>query len=101
MNDKDKIEQEKYLIAKAKVDKIKKFYKHLTAYIVVCSIITINGMIHNYQDSGEIKLENGTIWFFWGIGIFVHWLKVFGQDYILGKSWEKDKIKELMDKDKF
>ncbi len=36
-------------------------------------------------------------WIFWGIGLFFHWLGVFGfQSLGLGKDWEEKKIKELM-----
>ena len=37
---------------------------------------------------------------FWGIGIAFHAFGVFGMDIVLGKSWEDNKIKEIMDKDK-
>ena len=35
-------------------------------------------------------------WLFWGIGIFFHWLSVFGFKNLLGSSWEENKIRELM-----
>ena len=37
-------------------------------------------------------------WLFWGIGIFFHWLSVFGFKNLLGSSWEEKKIRELMKK---
>jgi hypothetical protein len=36
---------------------------------------------------------------FWGIGIFFHWLSVFGFKNLLGTAWEEKKIKELMKND--
>ena len=39
-------------------------------------------------------------WVFWGIGLFFHWLGVFGfQSLGLGKDWEEKKIKELMEQE--
>ncbi|MDC0087344.1 2TM domain-containing protein, partial [Polaribacter sp.] len=33
----------------------------------------------------------------WGIGLFTHWLQVFGFRKIgFGKNWEENKIKEIM-----
>ena len=37
---------------------------------------------------------------FWGIGLFFHWLGVFGFSSLgLGKNWEDRKIKQLMEKE--
>jgi len=38
--------------------------------------------------------------FFWGIGLLVHGLSVFGRNLLFNSDWEEKKIKELMDKDK-
>jgi 2TM domain len=38
--------------------------------------------------------------FFWGIGLVVHGLSVFGSNLFFGRGWEEKKIQELMDKDK-
>ena len=39
-------------------------------------------------------------WVFWGIGMFFHWLGVFGFKSIgFGSDWEEKKINELMEKE--
>jgi len=92
--------EEAYLRAKKKFDKLKGFYWHLAAYIVV-NIFLIT-MIAINLDEDESIWNFGTFAtpFFWGIGLMFHFLGVFGPDLLFGSSWEDRKIKEYMDKDK-
>jgi len=98
-------EEERYLRAKKKVEKIKGFYWHFAVYFVVCMFLSVSKIIRNII-GGETFLDAfwdfGTfaIWFFWGIGIFFHAMGVFGQNIFFGKDWEEHKIKEFMDEDK-
>lgn len=97
----DKHEQQtKYRIAKKRVEEEKKFYSHLTAYLIInFFLILINS---DFIDEG---FNNWLRWnlyitpFFWGIGLFCHWVKVFNPNIIFSKQWEKRKIKEIMNKD--
>ncbi|WP_299334639.1 2TM domain-containing protein [uncultured Psychroserpens sp.] len=89
--------EEAYLRAQKKVKALIGFYWHLASYIIVnifiISMIVING---------------GRLWsfgtfataLFWGIGLFFHFLGVYGPDFFFGRNWEERKIKEMMDKDK-
>lgn len=86
--------EERYFQAKKRVEEIKGFYGNLTAYIIV----NIGLMILNLATSPEY------LWFFWpllgwGIGVFFHGMKVFNYMPFLGKDWEQQKIKELMEKE--
>ena len=87
------LEEDKYQLAKKRVKKIKGFYSHLTVYCIVIPIIIFT----------NLKFEPHFHWFWfsalgWGIGLFCHWLNVFGFKILgLGKSWEERKIKELME----
>jgi hypothetical protein len=92
--------EESYLRAKKKVNSIKGFYKHLVIYIIV------NLFLIGVKYFEEFSLnENFWVWknlnmiFLWGIGLGVHFISVFGFSFILGKNWEEQKIKELMDKE--
>ena len=38
--------------------------------------------------------------FFWGIGLLAHALSTFMPHWIFGKTWEENKIREFMEKDK-
>lgn len=84
--------KDKYQLAKKRVKKIKGFYTHLAIYCLVIPIIIFT----------NLKFEPHFHWFWfstigWGIGLFSHWLSVFGFKMIgLGKNWEEKKIEELM-----
>ncbi|WP_405605212.1 2TM domain-containing protein [Polaribacter sp. Asnod1-A03] len=85
-------QEQRLVIAKKRVKKIKGFYTHLAIYcIIIPTIIFVN-----------LRYEPHFHWFWfslcgWGTGLFFHWLSVFGLNLIgLGKNWEEKKIKELM-----
>jgi len=87
-----------YQWAQRRVKKLKSFYTHLMVYIIVNIFIMI---ARQSPDSAEVNLrfwsfENFSVAFFWGFGLAMHALSVFGKDWLLGKRWEENKIKELM-----
>ena len=93
------MENEKFIKAKQKVKDIKDFYIHLTVFLVVMAIIVIINIV-TYA-TGRSDSEGLSLWFlfpfgFWGFAVLMHGLRTF----VLGKksSWEKRKIKEIMDK---
>lgn len=99
---KEYLKEQKYLKAKKRVKKIKGFYSHLFIYILInifISGIIIYGLTYDGNDSLLETFTNFGVystWFFWGIGIFFHWLSVFGFRNLLGSSWEENKIRDLM-----
>lgn len=96
--------QQQYLRAQKRVKQIKGFYTHLIVYILVNIFISgtiIFGMTQSGESFKEISNNFGvySTWIFWGIGLFFHWLGVFGFSMLgFGKDWEDRKIKELMNK---
>ena len=88
--------EEAYLRAQKKVKALMGFYWHLASYVII-NIFLIVMIVSN----GGTLLSFGTFAtaFFWGIGLFFHFLGVFGTDFFFGKNWEERKIKEIMDKD--
>jgi hypothetical protein len=104
MRDEENIEGIKYLRAKKRVEKIKGFYVHLIIYLIIntfLSGIIIFGIMQEEGDSlGEVIQNFGvySTWVFWGIGIFFHWLGVFGFN-VVGKNWEERKLKEILEKE--
>ncbi|WP_347174464.1 2TM domain-containing protein [Polaribacter uvawellassae] len=104
MKDAETIEGIKYLRAKKRVEKIKGFYVHLIVYIIVntfLSGIIIFGLMNDEGDSFNEVIQNFGVystWVFWGIGIFFHWLGVFGFN-VVGKNWEEKKLKEIMEEE--
>lgn len=94
------IEEQKYIRAKKKVKAIKGFYVHFMVYLMVNGFILLSRALSD--GSWEIfwEWQSYSTAIFWGIGIAFHAFGVFGMDIVLGKSWEDNKIKEIMDKDK-
>lgn len=86
---------EKYQKALKQVQEIKGFYTHLFVYILVMiGLIYIN-----------LRFSPQYLWFLWsmggwGIGLFFHGMKVFDYSPFLGKNWQEQKIKEIMDEEK-
>ena len=88
-------EEDKYYLAKKKVENIKGFYGNLTSFIGV-NIVLI--FINLYTTPNHLWFYWPLIW--WGVGVVFHGLKVFEVFPVLGKGWEEKKIKEIMDKEK-
>ena len=100
------INEQNYIRAKKRVKEIRGFYIHLIVYIII-NIFISGVIIFGLTQSGDTFSEAITnfgvysTWLFWGIGMFFHWLGVFGFKSLgFGKDWEEKKIKEIMDKDK-
>ena len=88
-------EQEILVEAKKKVERIKKFYAHLTTFIMVNSFLIMLNLL----------TEPSFMWsliplFAWGIGLASDAMKTFNYSLFLGKDWEDKKIREYMDKHK-
>lgn len=86
---------DRYLKAKKRVEDIKGFYSNLASFIIVNLILLFINL--NYSPNH--------LWFYWpllwwGLGVLFHGLKVFNCFPVFGKEWKKQKIKELMDKEK-
>ncbi len=91
--------------AKKRVEALKGFYIHLTIYILVNTFISTMKIVRNLGEGesfSEAFFDFGTfaVWFFWGIGVFFHGLKVFSYNPFFGKDWEHKQIQKFMDKDK-
>ncbi len=99
------IEEHKYLLAKKRVEKIKGFYIHLAVYVLVnlfLSSIIIYGLTSEEKFTFTKAITHIGVystWFFWGIGVFFHWMGVFGFKSFISKNWEEKKIKELMEEE--
>ncbi|WP_348825275.1 2TM domain-containing protein [Flavobacterium aestuarii] len=87
-------EAERYYRAHKKVEEIKKFYQHLTVYLL-CNPIVI---VVNLMTSPEFLY----FWWCilgWGIPIVLHGLKAFECAPLFNKKWEDQKIKEILKKE--
>lgn len=92
---KDFNEQKRYERAKKRVKELKKFYKNLTSYIVIISLLA---GLNYYQN------EWRNIWFKWaafgwGIGIIFHAIKAYRINPMFNKDWEERKIRKYMEEE--
>ncbi|WP_299709672.1 2TM domain-containing protein [uncultured Tenacibaculum sp.] len=102
----------KYLLAKKEAAKIKSFYDHLTVYLVFNIIFALSSNVSeiNFHIFGGFKISNlwynfenfkvYPLWAVWGIIVIFQAIDVYAISILLGKNWEKRKIKELIEKDK-
>ena len=98
----ENLDEIKYKKAKKKVKEVKDFYTHLTVYIVINSaliIINLGVFQSGFTDIRIPKWPMFTTPFFWGIGLFFHWVSVFKDNFSFLKNWEDKKIKEYMEKE--
>ncbi|MGB0891405.1 MAG: 2TM domain-containing protein [Flavobacteriaceae bacterium] len=93
---------EKYIRAQKRVEEIKQFYKHLMVYLVI-NFFFIGRRIYKdvvYRDDTLIEalfdMSNYRFFFWWGVILVLHGLKVFGTQNLFSKDWEDRKIKEYM-----
>lgn len=99
------IEEQRYVKAKKRVDNIKGFYIHAMVYVLVnlfISGVVIFGLTREEDLTLTEAITHPGVfmtWLGWGIGLFFHWLGVFGFPSFISKDWEERKIKELMDQD--
>jgi len=87
--------EEAYLRAKKKLDKLKGFYMHLLWYLIINGVL----LLINASSFGWNFATFSTP-IFWGIGLFFHFMGVFGPNFLFGKQWEDQKIQEFIDKEK-
>ena len=86
-------EEQKYRLAKERVEEIKGFYTHVMTFVGVNAMLIVLNL-----------LTSDELWFywvsvFWGLGLLCHAVQVFFSHKLFSKAWEEKKIRELMDKE--
>ena len=94
----------KYIKARHKVEKLKRFYIHLVVYLVINTVITVVKIMNNINNGetfNEAFFDFATVitWLIWGIAIALHAFSVFGIQFLLGDDWEERKIEKYMNDD--
>jgi len=89
----------KYIMAKNRVERTKRYYNHLFIYIIVNLVITGFKVSDNLDSWDSFINEIFTInvlsvWCVWGIVLLIHTLA-----YFFGQNWEDRKIAALMEKE--
>ncbi len=89
--------REAYFHAKKKVDDLMGFCWHAVVYIVVnIFILSVLYFVTNLPFTAWYTYATP---FFWGIGLGIHAIAVFGKSVVFGKKWEQRKIKDFMRKE--
>ncbi|MFT4802393.1 MAG: hypothetical protein ACI93N_002171 [Flavobacteriaceae bacterium] len=87
--------ENKYIKAKERVDRLKKFYSNLLSYIVfIVFLAGLNYYVNEWRSPWFLWAAFG-----WGIGISIHAFKVFNWLPYMNKNWEDRKIKEYMNEE--
>jgi len=99
-----------YKKAQKRVKKIKRFYRHLTVYIVVNILLVYFGLrgvdfLEINSPEVDTRVVFWLFWnvlsvpFFWGIGLLIHGLCVFKPRINFVKDWEERQLKKIMEKE--
>ncbi|MDN3493395.1 2TM domain-containing protein [Winogradskyella bathintestinalis] len=94
----------KFLKAKNKVEKLKRFYIHSVVYIVINCVITMVKLMTNLNNDETFReaLFDFSIiisWLVWGIALALHGFLVFILPLIIGEDWEEQKIEQYMNEE--
>ena len=97
-----KNQQELYLKAKYRVERIKGFYVHVAVYLVI-NIAIIFGLMRfwglNNWSPQFWSLERFSTAIIWGIGVVIHAGIVFKAPKFFGYEWEKRKLEKFMNEE--
>ncbi|QVY66745.1 2TM domain-containing protein [Polaribacter sp. Q13] len=99
-------QEQKYILAKKRVEKISKFYKHLATYVIVNIFLSAIFIVGDMNDGvtfmeAASDYHNYKIWMYWGIGVAFQALNTFGLSLFLNKDWEQKKIQKYMDEQNY
>jgi len=86
--------ENKYIRAKERVEELKNFYSHITAYTIV--IVGLAAL--NYFADGWRYIWFLWVAFGWGIGIISHAISTFNLNPFFNKDWENRKIRAYIEK---
>jgi hypothetical protein len=99
---------QKYERAKKRVKEIKSFHTHLRAFLIINILVYVArflilpklGVLP--EDEGFIDWLNWNTYLmpmFWGIGLAIHALCVFGKKFKPLQKWQERKIDEILKKE--
>ncbi len=99
-----------YRKAQKRVKKIKRFYRHLTVYIVVNILLVYFGLrgvdfIEINSPEVDTKVVFWLFWnvlsvpILWGIGLLIHGLCVFKPKINFIKAWEERQLQKILEEE--
>jgi 2TM domain len=88
-------DQERYQLARARVQQLRLFYTHVGVYVCVNILLLLINLL----------TDPSSLWFYWpllgwGIGVAAHAFLVYGAGGIMGKKWEERKIRQVLEQER-
>lgn len=91
---------DKFKLAKKRVEALKGFYIHLTVYMVINAFILVNIYRETAKDNEDFwQWEHFFVLFAWGLGLLFHAIGVFRWNPFFGKDWERRQIEKYIKDD--
>ena len=86
------MEDPRYVEARRRVQKLKRFYQHSMVYCVVNFAL----LVIDY-------FTGPSTWFYWsmlgwGVALGLHAFRVYGEWHLFGSEWERNKISDILQK---
>ena len=99
-----------YRKAHLRVQKLKRFYKHLTVYVIVNVIVVFFGLrgidlLNTKTMEVDAYYVPWLLWnvlsvpILWGIGLLIHGVSVFRPTFGFIKNWEQRQLQKIMEEE--
>jgi len=97
----EKLSEEQYRVAKAlkKIDRIKSYYMHVAAYVLMNAFILIAWAVDATLPETFYTTSISIIAIWGGLGLLVHTVIHFADISLMGKKWEERTLKKILNKD--
>jgi hypothetical protein len=92
-------ENELLEFARKRVKKLKGFYSHAFIYAIGVIVFILKEYYGVPLNFFPIKYINFFVMAIWSAVFFISAIEIFITYYLLGKDWEKDKIKRILEKE--
>ena len=87
--------QGEFIRARERVLALRKFYTGLATYMIINIFLAgVNYYTNEFRNPWVLWVVG-----FWGLGILMQAMRLFGKNLLFGKDWEERKIKELLDEE--
>jgi hypothetical protein len=90
---------EREIYIRRRVKRLAEFYRHLTMYIVIMSVVWIASLIW-MKSTPNVWWKWWPMWptIGWGLGVLAHGLSVLPSYGLFSLDWEEKKVRELLGK---
>jgi hypothetical protein len=87
-------DQERYQLARARVQQLLLFYIYVVIYVFVNILLRMLNLL----------TDPSSLWFYWpllgwGIALGANAFLVYGAENIMGKEWEKQKMRQILEEE--